>query len=107
MSDTDTRSVAFKALDMGKANTLAIEAHEDLCAERYANINTTVGDVKASVKEIKALLGWVGAAFFTVMVSGMGYLISLTISANHDAAAAAAAKIEMLQRQSPPVQVQR
>lgn len=39
-----------------------MESHEDLCAERYARINETLGDLKSGAKWIigllLALLGW-------------------------------------------------
>lgn len=43
-----------------------IEAHEDLCAERYSRINTTLGELKDGQKAhskaawgiVLALLGW-------------------------------------------------
>lgn len=43
-----------------------IEAHEDLCAERYQNINNTLGELKAGQQDhrraawgiVLALLGW-------------------------------------------------
>lgn len=44
-----------------------IEAHEELCAERYRNIN-------ASISDLKGLLKWALAFVATTCVGVIGYL---------------------------------
>lgn len=49
----------------GQSNADRIDAHEDLCAERYKNIHDTMDT-------IKKILLWVGAA----MIAGMATILS-------------------------------
>lgn len=49
-----------------------IEAHEELCAERYANIHTTLSDIKGEQKTIRnaawallmAMIGWLAVQVY-------------------------------------------
>ena len=49
-----------------------IQAHEDLCAERYHNIHTTLGDIKGEQKTIRnaawallmAMIGWLAVQVY-------------------------------------------
>lgn len=55
-----------------------IEAHEDLCAIRYAAINDTLGELKASAKQheraawgvVLALLAWMAVQLYTDHTKG-------------------------------------
>lgn len=50
-----------------------IDSHEQVCAERYQNINDSLGDVKAAVKShqkiawgiVISLLAWMGIQMWT------------------------------------------
>lgn len=54
-----------------------IEAHEDLCSERYKNIHETLGDLKTGQKTharaawglVLALLGWMGVQLWNGQVT--------------------------------------
>ncbi|MEG3175844.1 hypothetical protein U1872_06350 [Sphingomonas sp. RB3P16] len=89
--------IAIDALALGKKNEIDIASHEDLCAERYQNINTNIG-------EIKSFLKWACTTGFMIIIGLLCFLAKMTWEAKDQAAIAAAAKIEMLQRQieAPP-----
>lgn len=89
---TTPSSVAYEALNLSKQNTRDIEAHEDLCAERYNNINNSIG-------EIKSILKWAGTTGFLIIIGLLGFLAKTTWEAKEQAQEAAATKIEMLQTQ--------
>lgn len=89
---TAASSVAHEALALGKENKLKIDAHEDLCAERYGHIN-------GNVAEIKSILKWAGTTAFGIIVVLLGFLLKTTWEAKEQASAAASTKIEMLQQQ--------
>ena len=80
------------AYSLSQKNERDISAHEDLCAERYGNINL-------SIREIKGILKWAGTTAFAIIISLLGWSISQQMSANALAASASQIKIEMLQRQ--------
>lgn len=90
MSESASR-VAYEALNLSKQNTRDIEAHEDLCAERYKNINT-------SISEIKSILKWAGTTGFVIIIGLLSFLAKAQFDANSTAQRAAQAKIEMLER---------
>lgn len=54
-----------------------IESHEELCAERYANIHGSIADIKSWVK-------WGVGAVFTLAVSLIGFLIHELYSGQQD-----------------------
>lgn len=83
---------AEEALELGRANTNAINAHEDLCAERYGNIHT-------SLARLEGIFKWAGVTGFGVMITLLGFLAAQQLSANDAARKAADTKIELLERQ--------
>lgn len=89
--DQVARDKAQKALDN-------IEGHEDLCAERYTNINDTL-------KTIKSILGWAGAAIFSVMAGTLGWLVAQQIGQNDSDKQMLRAQIDLLQH--PPASTAR
>lgn len=91
-SSRSTSSVAYEALNLGKANKQAMEAHEDLCAERYGNIHAAIG-------RIEGILKWAGVTGFGVIITLLGFLLAQQVQANDRATKDSAAKIELLQRQ--------
>jgi hypothetical protein len=62
-----------------------IEAHEDLCAERYSNIHDKLG-------MIMRVMGWGGATLATVIIAVMGFLAVRLIDAS-------ATRVQMLEQQ--------
>jgi len=82
--DTIARQDARQALN-------EIESHEDLCAERYGNINDTL-------RTIKSILGWAGGTIFMMLIGVLGWLISQQVGRNDSDRAVLEAKIELLQR---------
>lgn len=70
MSDRATASGAMARADAAHQK---IEDHEKLCAERYANIHSTLGELKTGQRGhsraawgiVLALLGWMAAQVWT------------------------------------------
>jgi hypothetical protein len=71
-------AVAYRALNAANKAQDDIVAHEDLCAERYANINTTIG-------EIKSILKWFGSTIFILLVGVAGWSIKAQLASSDDA----------------------
>jgi len=96
-------SIAYEALNLGKQNARDIENHEDICAERYANINKGMAKIESNVDkqfgEIKGILKWAGGALFSIIIGLLGYLAAAQFSANDIARKASDAKIDLLERQ--------
>lgn len=89
---TTAMGKADAALTMGRANTNAIAAHEDLCAERYGNIH-------AGLARLEGIFKWAGVTGFGVMITLLGFLVAQQLTANNEARRAADTKIELLERQ--------
>jgi len=89
---TTPSAVAYEALNLSKQNTQKIDAHEDLCAERYGHINSSIG-------EIKSILKWAGTTGFLIIIGLLGFLAKTTWEAKEQAQMAASTKIELLQTQ--------
>lgn len=87
-----TASVAYEALNLAKQNARDIESHEDLCAERYGNINKSLG-------EVKGILKWAGTTLFGIIIALLGFLAAQQFNANDSARKQAEMKIELLERQ--------
>lgn len=68
-----------------------IEGHEELCAERYKNINDTLGT-------IKSILGWAGGSIFAVLVAMLGWLSVQEINRISDDKQMLQAQLEVLQQ---------
>ena len=107
MSDTptprSTAAIAYEALNLSKQNERDIEKHEDLCAERYANINITMAAIEQRADkgftEIKGILKWAGGTLFAIIISLLGFLATQQFNANDSARRQAESKIELLERQ--------
>lgn len=73
-----------------------MSSHENLCAERYGNINS-------ALRTIKNILGWAGSTIFGLLTVTLGWLIVQQVNHNDSDKDLLRAQIEMLQRQSGPV----
>jgi hypothetical protein len=73
---------AQEAMARAEAAHIKIDAHEDLCAERYAHIHTAIGGVKASVGTVLKILAWGGSTIFGLLVVLIGFLAVRSISSN-------------------------
>lgn len=97
--------LAYDALEMarhadGKAERAlqAVDSHEDICAERYRNINEKIGT-------IFKLLAWGGTTALMLILGLLGFLAKTqfdSMKARDDTTQQIA---EILRRQSPPPQV--
>jgi hypothetical protein len=77
-----------------KAND-ELEGHENLCAERYKNINDTL-------KTIKSILAWAGTTIFGLLMVTLGWLVVQQVNRNDDDRTLLKAQIELLQQQMTP-----
>lgn len=83
---------ATDALTLSRLNQQALESHEELCAERYNTINLKIDKLEAVVK-------WVGSLTATAIIAVLGWSVAQQIENAKVQQAAAAAKIELLQKQ--------
>jgi hypothetical protein len=90
--DQVARDKAQKAVD-------DLSGHEDLCAERYKNINDTL-------KTIKSILAWAGTTIFGLLIATLGWLVIQQVSRNDDDKTLLKAQVELLQQQMRPITVQ-
>lgn len=88
-----TAAVAYEARNRANAAHDKIEAHEDLCAERYRNINE-------SVAEIKNILKWAGSGIIGLMLTVLGWLVLQQIDNNRQDQAALARQLLELREQN-------
>lgn len=75
-----------------------INAHEDLCAERYAHIHTAIDGVKGSVSMVLRILAWGGTTLFTLLVMLIGFLAVRSIDNNDSEIESLKAQIQALER---------
>ena len=93
------QSVAYEALNLSRKNAQQIEAHEDLCAERYGFIHQSIAGIDASVKEVKGVLWKVGGGAFSIIITVLGFLAVAQFNANNRLTDENRLKVEELQRQ--------
>lgn len=91
MSD-EPSAAATQALTIAKVNEQALRSHEELCAERYNTINLKIDKLEAIVK-------WIGGLMASAIIAVLGWSVSQQIESAKAQQAAAAAKIELLQKQ--------
>lgn len=70
-----------------------IAAHEDLCAERYGNINT-------AIREIKSIIKWAGTTGLGIIIALIGFLAVQIYNSNEATKQALATKLDSLQQQN-------
>lgn len=61
---------------------IKIEAHEDLCAERYAHIQNNIAGVKESVSTILKVLGWGGSTAFVMIIGLLAFFATRAVNNN-------------------------
>lgn len=66
---------AQEALDAARAAQFDINKHEDVCAERYKNIN-------ASIAELKAIVKWAGGLIISLIITVLGWSLVQQLNAN-------------------------
>lgn len=100
-------SVAREALDLAKDVDHRVNAHEDICALRYARLEenitatrtevaTTTSALKSDIGDIKKILAWAGTTSLAVILAVLGFLLKLQVDANTDMQKA----VQNLQQQS-------
>jgi len=93
VSDITPAKVALEARDIARAATSKIEAHEDLCATRYANI-------EKQLARFEGIFKWAGTTLFVLIVGMLGWSLKQQISANDAMREALAARVELIERLS-------
>jgi hypothetical protein len=88
--------MATEALTTANAAKNDLTGHEDLCAERYLNINN-------SIRDIKRVIWWVGTTLILLIVAALGWSLKQQIAANDAQREALETKVEMLERQERTV----
>jgi len=78
---TEPSDLARDAMDLAREADNKINAHEDLCAERYKNIND-------SLSRITKLMGWGGALLAGMILGLLGWSLNSQVEANKDAISA-------------------
>lgn len=71
-------NLAREAMDLAREADNKINAHEDLCFERYKHIND-------SLSRIMKILGWGGTTLATLIIGVLGWAMLELYSANQKA----------------------
>jgi hypothetical protein len=88
---------AADAMAHAEAAHIKVQAHEDLCAERYAHIQTNIAGVKDSVSTVVKLVGWGGSTMFLIIMSLLAFFASRAVSNNDGEINQLKAQVEVLQ----------
>lgn len=91
-----TEATAAEAMARANEAHLKIESHEDLCAERYANIHTALGGVEKTVDRVLSVLAWGGSGLVALLLVVLGFFMTRAISNNDQQVAAMRAQITLL-----------
>jgi hypothetical protein len=73
---------AATAMAHAEAAHIKIEAHEDLCAERYAHIHTSIAGVSRTVDKVLKVLAWGGSTVFVLLLGVLGFFMTRAMSNN-------------------------
>lgn len=90
---------AAEAYNHAQAAHEKVEAHEDLCAERYAHINTKLDGVNATVGTILKILAWGGTTIFGLLMGCLVFFATRSLSTNDAQIDALKDQVEALQTQ--------
>lgn len=82
----------LKALLLSNVTDQALRSHEELCAERYNTINT-------KIEKLESIMKWFGGLVVTAVISVLAWSINQQLETGKAQRDAAAAKIELLQKQ--------
>ena len=82
---------------MARANEahLLIAAHEDICAERYGNIHTALGD-------LKSIVAWGGSGLIVLLITVLGFFMARTMTNNDSQVAELKAQVAIMTAQQAP-----
>jgi hypothetical protein len=87
-------SVSEDAKELALQAQAAINAHEQVCAERYAHIH-------ASISRIEGVMKWVGGVIITLILAVLGWSLTQQYNANEAQKRALEDRIELLQGRQP------
>lgn len=91
MSET-VSEVAYEARNLARQAGRDITKHEEICAERYA-------EIRASVKEVKGWITWGGSFALTIVIGLLAFLASAQFKANDEDRRLQQARIDQLEHQ--------
>lgn len=79
MKDEEASQTARQALDLARDVEHRIDSHEDICAFRYAQLDSSIkavrDEVSASVGDIKKVIGWAGSLAFVIIIGALGFFL--------------------------------
>lgn len=75
-------STANEAMERANSAHEKIDAHEDLCAERYAHIHTAIAGVKDTVGNIMKVLAWGGTTVFGLLIAALAFMATRSVGTN-------------------------
>lgn len=71
----DSMEVARRALDLARDVERRVEGHEDICAYRYKQLESSIGDVKKTIT-------WAGTTGFGIIMAALAFFIKGQFDAN-------------------------
>lgn len=75
-------SIAREALDLAKDVDHRVNAHEDICALRYNQLELSIKATKDEVGDVKKILAWAGTTGFAIVLALLGFLMKAQFDAN-------------------------
>lgn len=82
LSLSAVHGLASLALSKAEAAEFKVEAHEDLCAERYKRLEDSISTVRDAVQTILKIIGWGGSLLATVLIGLAAYFGARSMTNN-------------------------
>lgn len=98
----NVQTVAQHALERANEAHIKIEAHEDLCAERYAHIQTLIGGVDKTVEKVLSILAWGGSGLVVLLLTVLGFLAVRAMATNDDELQRLRNQVQIMQQHQAP-----
>lgn len=76
--------VAREALDLAKDVDRRVNAHEDICAIRYRQLEGGIGAVKSEIGDVKKIIAWAGTTGFGIIIAALAFFIKAQLDANYE-----------------------
>ncbi len=99
MGGASTGGMLYDALTMAREAKGELDAHEQVCAERYLNIQTQMGDLKTGLADVKKILAWAGIFALTIIVGALSWSLQQQWTASKAQTENSALQIQLLRSQ--------
>lgn len=93
-----TGGIIYDALLLAQQAKQEVLAHEDVCAQRYLNIQNELTGIKDSIRNLWKIIAWAGSTTMLIVMGLLSFLLKIQFENSQALQTATAQRLEINER---------